>query len=152
MVEKIFSIFFEIDHLRCIFAQKYDSRCQNSLKCKKFGQFHSFVIFVRIKGGKNKEYSHLRLFWRQESNFWAKYMENGLFQKNWENFFGHFLTKMHIFAITRRLKVIYCLQFVWGPPTIYLSRVKYQVSTYEWQRFQKCTTFWGTLYMTGAHV
>ena len=113
MVEKIFSIFFEIDHLRCIFAQKYDSRCQNSLKCKNFGQFHSFVIFVRIKGGKNKEYSYLRLFLAPGIEFLGKIHGKWSISKKLREFFRPFFDKnayfRHNSALESNILLTICL-------------------------------------------
>ena len=50
--------------------------------------------------------------------FLSKNTPEMVYFNNFERIFsGHFLTKMHIFAINRHLKIV-------GPPTIHLSRVK----------------------------
>ena len=35
---------------------------KNSLKCKNFGPIYFYIVFIKIKSGKNKVDSHFRLF------------------------------------------------------------------------------------------
>ena len=45
---------------------------KNSLKCKNFSQFYFFIVFIKIKSGKNSVDSHFRLFLASEIEFLGK--------------------------------------------------------------------------------
>ena len=68
---------------------------KNSLKCKNFGQFYFFIVFIKIKSGKNKVDSHLRLFL-------APVIE----------FLGKNTSEMFFFNLRDFFRIISCLMFI----------------------------------------
>ena len=59
---------------------------KNSLKCKNFGQFYFFIIFIKIKSGKNSVDSYFRIFLASEIEFLGKNTLAMVLLKRYERF------------------------------------------------------------------